>query len=51
MEALTDSEIRAGRLRFEIAQLEARYDGLFRPEIYSVLKSLRQEIVALNTTI
>ena len=48
MEALTDSEIRAGRLRFEIAQLDARYDGLFRPEICSVLKSLRQEIVALN---
>jgi hypothetical protein len=51
VEALTDSEIRADRLRSEIAQLEARYDGLFPPGVYSVLESLRQELVALNTTI
>ena len=51
MNALTDNEIRAGRLRAEIAQLEARYDGLFPPGIYSVLESLRQELVALDKTV
>ena len=50
MKALTDNEIRADRLRAEIAQLEARYDGLFPPGVYSVLESLRQELVALNKT-
>ena len=50
MKALTDNEIRADRLRFEIAQLEARYDGLFPPGVYSVLESLRRELVALITT-
>jgi hypothetical protein len=51
VEALTNSEIRADRLRSEIAQLEARYDGLFPPGVYSVLESLRQELVALNKTV
>ena len=51
MEILTDSEIRADRLRSEIAQLEARYDGLFPPGVYSVLERLRQELVALNKTV
>jgi hypothetical protein len=50
VKALTDNEIRADRLRFEIAQLEARYDGLFPPGVYSVLESLRRELVALITT-
>ena len=50
MKALTDCEIRAERLRAEIAQLEARYDGLFPPGVYSVLESLRQTLVALNKT-
>ena len=50
MKALTDSEIRADRLRAEIAQLEARYDGLFPPGVYSVLESLRRELIALNMT-
>jgi hypothetical protein len=44
----TDNEIRADRLRSEIAQLEARYDGLFPPGVYSVLESLRQELLALR---
>jgi hypothetical protein len=51
VKALTDSEIRAGRLRAEIAQLEARYDGLFPPGVYSVLESLRLELVALDKTV
>jgi hypothetical protein len=50
VKALTDCEIRADRLRAEIAQLEARYDGLFPPGVYSVLESLRQTLVALNKT-
>jgi hypothetical protein len=51
LEALTDSEIRADRLRSEIAQLEARYDGLFPPGVYSVLESLRLELIALNKAV
>lgn len=47
MKALADNEIRADRLRAEIAQLEARYDGLFPPGVYSVLESLRQELISL----
>jgi hypothetical protein len=50
MKASMDREIRAGRLRSEIAQLEARYDGLFPPGGYSVLESLRQELLALQHT-
>ena len=50
MKALTDSEIRADRLRSEIAQLEARYDGLFPPGVYTVLESLRQKLIALQRT-
>lgn len=48
VKASTDSEIRADRLRSEIAQLEARYDGLFPPGVYSVLESLRQKLIALQ---
>jgi hypothetical protein len=44
----TDSENRADRLRSEIAQLEARYDGLFPPGVYSVLESLRQTLKELQ---
>ncbi len=51
MKASTDNVIRADRLRSEIAQLEARYDGSFLPGVYSVLESLRQELVALNKTV
>ena len=51
MNALIDSEIRADRLRSEIAQFEARYDGLFPPGVYSVLESLRRELVALSKVV
>jgi hypothetical protein len=50
VKALTDSENRADQLRSEIAQLEARYDGLFPPGVYSVLENLRRELIALNMT-
>ena len=39
---------RAERLRSEIAQLEARYDGLFPPSVYAVLDRLRRELAALD---
>ncbi len=48
MKASVDSENRADRLRSEIAQLEARYDGSFPPGVYSVLEGLRQELLALQ---
>jgi hypothetical protein len=48
VDTLTESEMRADKLRSEIAQLEARYDGLFPPGVYSLLESLRQELVALD---
>jgi hypothetical protein len=36
---------RAGRLRSEIAQLEARYDsGAMPPSIYAILKRMRAEL-------
>jgi len=38
----------AERLRSEIAQLEARYDGLFPPSVYAVLDRLRRELAALD---
>lgn len=41
----------AERLRSEIAQLEARYDGLFPPGVYAVLERLRRELAALHTPI
>jgi hypothetical protein len=46
MVAATNIEIRAGWLRSEIAQLEARYDGAFPSGVYAVLKQLRQELAA-----
>jgi hypothetical protein len=48
--ASPDGKIRADRLRSEIAQLEARYDGLFSPGIYSILENLRRELAALDKT-
>lgn len=47
MSALMSIEVRAARLRSEIAQLEARYDGLFPPGVYAVLEHLRRELAAL----
>jgi hypothetical protein len=49
MKTLTYSE-RAERLRSEIAQLEARYDGLFPPGVYSVLEDLKLKLIALTKT-
>lgn len=48
MKASIDRGVRADRLRSEIAQLEARYDGLFPPAVYSVLESLRQKLAELQ---
>jgi hypothetical protein len=48
MNALTPFEIRIERLRSDIAQLEARYDGLFPPAVYAVLEGLRRELAALQ---
>jgi hypothetical protein len=48
MSALMTTEVRAARLRSEIAQLEARYDGLFPPGVYAVLEHLRRELAALH---
>ncbi len=48
MSDLTASEIRIERLRSEIAQLEARYDGVFPPGVYAVLESLQRELAALH---
>jgi hypothetical protein len=45
---LTSIEVRIGRLRSEIAQVEARYDGMFPPSIYRVLEDMRRELVALQ---
>jgi hypothetical protein len=35
-------------LRSEIAQLEARYDGVFPPGVYAVIEHLRRELAALH---
>jgi hypothetical protein len=48
MNALTPSEARIELLRSDIAQLEARYDGLFSPAVYAVLEGLRLELAALQ---
>jgi hypothetical protein len=40
MSALISMEVRAGQLRSEITQLEARYDGVFPPGVYSVIERL-----------
>ena len=48
MSVLTSIEVHTKRLRSEIAQLEARYDGLFPPGVYAVLKRLRRELAALH---
>jgi hypothetical protein len=48
MSALTVSEIPIERLRSEIAQLEARYDGIFAPGVYAVLEKLKRKLAALD---
>lgn len=51
MTTLTTSEVLVKRLRSEIAQLEARYDGMFPPGVYSVLEELKRKLVALDKTL
>jgi len=48
VKALNSNEARIERLRSEIAQLEARYDGIFPPGVYAVLERLRGELAKLN---
>jgi hypothetical protein len=48
MSALSSIEVRAGQLRSEIAQLEARYDGVFPPGVYAVIERLRRELGSLH---
>jgi hypothetical protein len=48
MSTLTSSEIRIERLQSEIAQLEARYDGMFPPGVYAVLEKLRRQLAMLH---
>ncbi len=48
MSALTASETPIERLRSEIAQLEARYDGIFPPGVYAVLEELKRKLAALD---
>jgi hypothetical protein len=47
MSDLTTSEVPVERLRSEIAQLEARYDGIFPPGVYAVLEELKRKLAAL----
>jgi hypothetical protein len=46
--ALSSTETRIERLRFDIAQVEARYDDSFPLSVYSVLERLRGELAELN---
>jgi len=48
MSALTSSEVPIERLQSEIAQLEARYDGLFPPGVHAALEDLRHQLAAHN---
>ena len=48
MRALTTSETPAERLRSEIAQLDARYDGIFLPGVYAVLEKVKHKLAALH---
>ena len=48
MSDLTAPEVPAERLRSEIAQLEARYDGIFPPGVYAVLEELKRKLAALH---
>ena len=48
MSTLTSSEFPIERLRSEIAQFEARYDGMFPPGVYAVLEELKRKLAALH---
>lgn len=45
---MASDERRMALLQSEIAQLEARYDGVFPPGVYAVLDRLRRELAALH---
>ncbi len=51
MPDLASVENRAARLRSEIAQLEARYDGLFPPGIHTVLEKLKRKLEVVEKVI
>ena len=47
--AMTQTELLAARLRSEIAQLEARYDGgALPPSIYKLLVRLKREVAKME---
>jgi hypothetical protein len=48
MNVLKPNEIRIERLRSEIAHLEARYDGLFPPGVYTIFEGLQRVLAALH---
>jgi hypothetical protein len=48
MSASPSSETAIEKLRSEIAQLEARYDGIFPPGVYAVLEDLRRRLSRLT---
>jgi hypothetical protein len=51
MSTLTSSEASIERLRSEIAQLEARYDGMFPPGVYAVLEELKRKLAELDKAV
>ena len=51
MSTLTSSEASIKRLRSEIAQLEARYDGMFPPGVYAVLEELKRKLAELDKAV
>jgi hypothetical protein len=48
MSTLRFYKVSIERLRSEIAQLEARYDGMFPPGVYAVLEELKRKLAALD---
>jgi hypothetical protein len=48
MSSLTVPEVPIERLRSEIAQLEARYDGIFPPGVNAVLEDMRRQLAKLQ---
>jgi hypothetical protein len=48
MSTLAPSESPIERLQSEIAQLEARYDGMFPPGVYAVLEELKRQLGKLH---
>lgn len=48
MSSLTVPEVPIETLRSDIAQLEARYDGIFPPGVYAVLEDMRRQLAKLQ---